>query len=226
MSVIFWDFDGTIVHSNPLWSNSVYNALKSVDINTAVEFSDIRKCMQIGFTWHTPDKDFSQLTGDKWWEFMNTKFYNDYIRLGVKSDIAEKAVNQIRDIIKSKSNYKLYSDAIATLKSVVEKGHKNVILSNNYPDLSDVIKALDLDKYFDKIIVSANIGYDKPRPEIFEYAKNLYPNYNDFIMIGDNPNADIVGGKNANMKTVLVHNEKNNSADYCFNDLKSILDIL
>lgn len=226
MSVIFWDFDGTIVHSNPLWSNSVYNALKSADINTAVEFSDIRKCMQIGFTWHTPDKDFSKLTGDKWWEFMNTKFYNDYIRLGVKSDIAEKAVNLIRDIIKSKSNYKLYSDAIATLKSVVEKGHKNVILSNNYPDLSDVIKALDLDKYFDKIIVSANIGYDKPRPEIFEYAKNLYPNYNDFIMIGDNPNADIVGGKNANMKTVLVHNEKNNSADYCFNDLKSILDIL
>jgi len=126
---------------------------------------------------------------------MNTKFYNDYIRLGVQSDIAEKAVNLIRDIIKSKSNYKLYSDAIATLKSVVEKGHKNVILSNNYPDLSDVIKALDLDKYFDKIIVSANIGYDKPRPEIFEYAKNLYPNYNDFIMIGDNPNADIVGGK-------------------------------
>lgn len=226
MSVIFWDFDGTIVHSNPLWSNSVYNALKSADINTAVEFSDIRKCMQSGFTWHTPDKDFCKLTGDKWWEFMNTKFYNDYIRLGVKSDIAEKAVKQIRDIIKSKSNYKLYSDAIATLKSVVEKGHKNVILSNNYPDLSDVIKALDLDKYFDKIIVSANIGYDKPRPEIFEYAKNLYPNYNDFIMIGDNPNADIVGGKNANMKTVLVHNEKNNSADYCFNDLKSILDIL
>lgn len=226
MSVIFWDFDGTIVHSNPLWSNSVYNALKSADINTDVEFSDIRKCMQSGFTWHTPDKDFSQLTGDKWWEFMNTKFYNDYIRLGVQSDIAEKAVNLIRDIIKSKSNYKLYSDAIATLKSVVEKGHKNVILSNNYPDLSDVIKALDLDKYFDKIIVSANIGYDKPRPEIFEYAKNLYPNYNDFIMIGDNPNADIVGGKNANMKTVLVHNEKNNNADYCFNDLKSILDIL
>lgn len=226
MSVIFWDFDGTIVHSNPLWSNSVYNALKSADINTAVEFSDIRKCMQSGFTWHTPDKDFCKLTGDKWWEFTNTKFYNDYIHLGVQSDIAEKAVNLIRDIIKSKSNYKLYSDAIATLKSVVEKGHKNVILSNNYPDLSDVIKALDLDKYFDKIIVSANIGYDKPRPEIFEYAKNLYPNYNDFIMIGDNPNADIVGGKNANMKTVLVHNEKNNSADYCFNDLKSILDIL
>lgn len=150
MSVIFWGFDGTIVHSNPLWSNSVYNALKSADINTAVEFSDIRKCMQSGFTWHTPDKDFSQLTGDKWWEFMNTKFYNDYIRLGVHSDVAEKAVKQIRAIIKSKENYKLYPDAIATLKSANEKGHKNVILSNNYPDLSDVIKALDLDNYFDK----------------------------------------------------------------------------
>lgn len=226
MSVIFWDFDGTLVHSTPLWSTSVYKALKITDVNTSLNFDDIRKCMTSGFTWHTPYEDYSKLTGDKWWEFMNTKFYNDYIRLGVQSDIAEKAVNQIRDIIKSKSNYKLYSDTIVTLKLVVEKGHKNVILSNNHPDLSDVIKTLDLDKYFDKIIVSANIGYDKPRPEIFEYAKNLYPYYNDFIMIGDNPNADIVGGKNSNIKTVLVHNEKNNSADYCFNDLKSILDIL
>lgn len=226
MAVIFWDFDGTLVHSNPLWSNSVYIALKMVDINTTVEFSDIRKCMQSGFTWHMPNKDFSKLTGDKWWEFMNTKFYNDYNRLGVKSDIAEKAVKQIRNIIKSKENYQLYPDTITTLKSVIEKGHKNVILSNNYPDLSDVVKALDLDKYFEKIIISANVGYDKPRAEIFEFAKSLYPNHNDFIMIGDNPNADILGGKNANIKTILVHNGKSSNADYCFNELKLILDIL
>lgn len=225
MAIIFWDFDGTLVHSNPLWSNSVYKALKNTDINTTVKFTDIRKCMANGFTWHTPYEDYSKLTGNEWWNFMNTKFYNDYICLGVHSDIAEKAVKQIRNIIKNKSNYELYPDTISTLKAATEKGYKNVILSNNYPDLTDVIKALDLNTYFDNIILSANVGYDKPRPEIFELAKNLYPN-DEYIMIGDNPIADIVGGKNANMKTILVHNSQSSNADYCFDKLNSILEIL
>lgn len=225
MAIIFWDFDGTLVYSNPLWSSSVYQALKAEDINTTVKFSDIRKCMAEGFTWHTPDQDYSKLTGDKWWEFMNNKFYHDYTSLGVKSDTAEKAVKRIRDIIKDKSNYTLYPDTAPTLAALIKKGYKNVILSNNYPDLIEVIKELDLDTYFDNIIVSANAGYDKPRLEIFELAKNLYPN-NEYIMIGDNPVADIIGGKNANMKTILVHNHQNSCADYCFDELKSVLEIL
>ena len=31
--VIFWDFDGTLVHSEYLWSSNVYEALKCVDKN-------------------------------------------------------------------------------------------------------------------------------------------------------------------------------------------------
>lgn len=34
MKILFWDFDGTLVHSGPLWSNNVYAALKTVDANT------------------------------------------------------------------------------------------------------------------------------------------------------------------------------------------------
>lgn len=226
MAIIFWDFDGTLVLSTPLWSNSVFTALKTVDINTIVDFNDLRQCMANGFTWHTPNEDYSNLTGDKWWEFMNVKIKEDYINLGVDPDIADKACKKVRSIIKEKDNYELYPDAIPTLKAVMDKGHKNVILSNNYPDLTDVLKELHLDTYFDNYIISAVVGYDKPRPEIFEMAKGLYPNDTDFIMIGDNPRADIIGGKNAGMKTILVHNMQNRTADYCFDNLQSILEIL
>lgn len=226
MAILFWDFDGTLVHSTPLWSNSVFTALKTVDKNTSVAFSDLRSCMASGFTWHTPNEDYRSLTGDKWWEFMNVKIKGDYIYLGVDPDAADKASKMVRRIIKEKDNYKLYPDTIPTLKAVINKGHKNVILSNNYPDLTDVLKKLHLDTYFDNYIISAMVGYDKPRTEIFEIAKGLYPNDTDFIMIGDNPHADIIGGKNAGMKTILVHNEKNNTADYCFDNLQSILEIL
>lgn len=226
MAIIFWDFDGTIVHSNHLWSGSVYRSLKEADENTKVNFNDIRKCMASGFTWHTPNEDYSSFTHVKWWDFMNNKILNDYISLGVKESVAKAASQKVRSTIKEVSNYELYPDSVETLKAAIKKGHKNVILSNNYPDLIDVIKALNLHKYFDNFVVSAVVGYDKPRSEIFKIAKSLYPIDTEFIMIGDSVNADIIGGNNAGMKTILVHNGQDSNADYCFDNLKSILEVI
>ncbi len=221
MAIVFWDFDGTLVYSNPLWSNSVYTALKETDPQTTVLFSDIRKRMACGFTWHTPDEDYSDVVNDKWWNFMNNKFYNDYISLGVNPETAKYSAHRVRDIIKRKDNYVLYSDALEVLNLSLSKGNTNVILSNNYPDLEEVIKQLELSQYFDRIIVSAKAGYDKPRKEIFDIAKTYYPDEN-YIMIGDSVHADIFGGKNAGMTTILVHNGFCSQADFCYDNLNDI----
>ena len=45
-------------------------------------------------------------------------------------------------------------------------------------------------------------------------------------MIGDNPVADIGGGKAAGLKTVFVHNGYIPGADYCVDRLEEILDII
>lgn len=225
MSIIFWDFDGTLVYSNSLWSNSVFNSLKEVAPKTDVTFTDIRKCMATGFTWHTPDVDYRDLIGDKWWEFMNRKIADDYISLGVETDVAEKAAALVRVNIKKIESYTLYPDTFETLEKSLKKGYKNVLLSNNYPDLIEVLDKLDLTKFFDKIIVSANYGYDKPRKELFDIAKASYPN-EEYIMVGDSVTADIVGGKNAGMKTVLVHRGYNDKADVCSENLTEIFEFI
>lgn len=225
MAIIFWDFDGTLVYSNPLWSTTVFNSLKEVAPNTDVKFTDIRKCMATGFTWHTPDEDYSNLIGDKWWEFMNRKISDDYISLGVDADVAQKAVALVRKNIKNVESYTLYRDAVDVLEKLLKKGYKNVLLSNNYPDLVEVLDKLDLTYYFDNIIVSANHGYDKPRKELFDIAKALYPN-EEYIMVGDSLTADIVGGNNAGMKTVLVHRDYDEKADFCLENLKEIFEFI
>lgn len=225
MAIIFWDFDGTLVYSNPLWSTTVFNSLKEVDPNTDVEFTDIRKCMATGFTWHTADKDYSDLICDKWWEFINSKIANDYINLGVEADVAEMAAALVRVNIKKVESYTLYPDAVGALEKSLKMGHKNVLLSNNYPDLVEVLDKLDLIKYFDNLIVSANYGYDKPRKELFDIAKSLYPN-EEYIMVGDSVTADIVGGNNAGMKTVLVHRGYDDKADFCFENLVEFFEVI
>ena len=224
MKVICWDFDGTLVYSEHLWSSSVFRALNETVLAHNITFTDIRSCMATGFTWHTPYEDYSNMTGEKWWIFMNRHIYNSYLSLGIEPDLAKTATDRVRDIIKETKNYNLYSDTVETLELARNKGYKNVLLSNNYPDLIEVLDALDLTKHFDHLIISALEGYDKPRPEIFEIAKNLYPD-GEYIMVGDNPIADVKGGKAAGMKTVLVHKGYCDEADHCFDDLRSVLDV-
>lgn len=222
--VIFWDFDGTLIYSEHLWSSNVYEALKCADKNTKIAFSEIRECMSSGFTWHTPNEDYSKVTNEKWWDFMNQHIYNSYIHLGVDKEIAKRAVQNVRPLIKREKNYHLYEDVMDTLIDLKEKGITNVILSNNYPDLKEVLEKLDLSQYFDAVIISAVEGYDKPRRELFEIAKNKYPD-SKYYMIGDSVNADIVGGNSAGMITVLVHKGYSEKACYCFDELKGVLDL-
>lgn len=222
--VVCWDFDGTLVYSNHLWSNSVYKALKMADENTNVLFSDIRKEMAHAFTWNSPLEDYTQYTNNKWWAYINNNIYNSYINLGVDEKSAKLATSKVHSIIKEIKNYNIFDDTFFVLDSLKNMGVINVLLTNNYPDLYDVLDELNLTNYFDKIVISAQYGYDKPKIELFEIAKKNYENA-EFFMVGDNPFADVLGGKNAGMKTILVHKEFDENADYCFSNLSDILSI-
>ena len=225
MSVFCWDFDGTLAYSDHLWSNSVFRALNETVKNHSVTFQDIRRCNQTGYTWHTPERDFTTFVGEKWWELMNAHFYNSFISLGISESEAHSASEKVREIIMLPENYFLFDDTLAVLKAAQEKGHTNIILSNNYPELETITDFLGITKYFDRLVVSGLVGYDKPRKEIFDIAKSFYLDDN-FVMIGDNPTADILGGKAAGMTTVLVHKGFDPNADYCFDNLNDICSIM
>ena len=226
MKVFCWDFDGTITVSNPLWTGCVVDALKLVEPSMDDSFFDvIRPYMAFGFPWHTPEKDYSEYTGDAWWELMEKHFCKSYIECGINSAIAYEAAPKVKSIITQKSRYIIYDDANETLCKLRQHGAKNILLSNNYPELRSVLKALEVEKYFDEIIISAEVGYNKPNKEIFDIAKSKYPDA-DYYMIGDSINADIIGGKQNGMTTVLVHRGNSDEADYCFDNLFSIINMV
>ncbi len=225
MSTIFWDFDGTLVYSHHLWSGSMFTALTAVDPQTTVRFSQIRECNTRGFTWQTPHLDYTALTNDAWWCHTEAHIYTAYLSCGVCPAVAATAASLVRPVIKTPSLYHLYPDTISTLRTLRNAGHRHVLLSNNYPDLEDVLKALDLMPLLDGIILSAVEGYDKPRAELFNIAKARFPDTR-YYMIGDNPSADIVGGNQANMTTVLVHNGTSLYADYSAEDLHTVLSFI
>ncbi len=222
MAILCWDFDGTIALSHHLWSNSVRKAIDLIEPNNKIDFLDIRKCMATGFSWHTPEIAYPDATGEKWWLSMNRHFYKSYLSLGVSEISAKKASEAVREIILRTENYILYETAVATLSEAKKSGHTNVIMSNNYPELEQVLQNLGIRQLFEDVVVSACEGYEKPRTEIFDVIKSRYP-HGEFYMIGDSVSADIIGGRNAGMKTILVHKGYNKNADFCVDKLSDII---
>jgi putative hydrolase of the HAD superfamily len=202
---LFWDFDGTLVQSTPLWSASLLRALKGAWPGCPCTIEDVRPHLRSGFPWHTPCQDHSGMTGEAWWETMYCRFEKVCIMLGANDAAAVRAARSIRDILLLAENYALFDDTLPVLRMLCEMGFSQYIVSNNHPDLRKVLDKLDLSIFFEDVIVSGEIGFDKPRKEIFEYALQKAGNPGICIMIGDNPVADGEGASAANIPPLLVH---------------------
>lgn len=94
------------------------------------------------------------------------------------------------------------------------------------------LKFSGLDKYFSKIYVSEKIGYQKPKIEFFNYIFKDNPDldFRNSLIIGDSLTSDILGGNNANIKTVWFNpnnkiNQTNAIVNYEIKDLREILNI-
>jgi len=86
--------------------------------------------------------------------------------------------------------------------------------------------------YFKDYYVSEKIGYNKPDIKFFEYIFNDLNDYNkeNYVIIGDRISTDIIGGKNAGIKTIYLNRlnikDTNKISDYeikSLNELKNIL---
>ena len=107
---------------------------------------------------------------------------------------------------RGRMNYLLYDDAASCLDQL-SRNHQLALLTNGTPDLQrEKIAATGIAKYFAEIIISSEVGYGKPEPQIFEILlSRLNVNASSTWMIGDSLERDILGAKAVGIKTVWVN---------------------
>ncbi|PZO36637.1 MAG: L-2-haloalkanoic acid dehalogenase [Pseudanabaena frigida] len=88
------------------------------------------------------------------------------------------------------------------------------------------IEELKIKDYFDVILISEIEKVRKPQPEIFQRAiDRLGVSASNSVFIGDHPEADILGAKNVNMKTIWKRNpywQQSEAADAVIDELNEI----
>jgi putative hydrolase of the HAD superfamily len=101
--------------------------------------------------------------------------------------------------------WRIYEDVRPCLDRLRQSGLKLGLISNWDERLRPLLKALELDQYFDAVVISAEVGHQKPAPEIFRAAANeLKTPPHAILHIGDNRVEDFEGARSAGFRSLLL----------------------
>jgi putative hydrolase of the HAD superfamily len=102
---------------------------------------------------------------------------------------------------------KLYDDVEECLAQLNNLSIKTSIITDGIPIKQyEKILRLDLDKKIDLIVISDEIGFKKPNPELFNFwLKKFGIKGNEAIYIGDRIDKDIVPANINHINTVYIH---------------------
>lgn len=123
--------------------------------------------------------------------------------------------------------------AVELLNSLLGKA-KLGIITNGFIELQQArLEHTGLKAYFDLLVISEQVGIAKPHPGIFEHAFSQMGELDreQVLMVGDNPDSDILGGIKAGINTCWL-NVANKpipagiSPNYQVSSLKELQDLL
>ncbi|MEP7155980.1 MAG: YjjG family noncanonical pyrimidine nucleotidase [Betaproteobacteria bacterium] len=95
----------------------------------------------------------------------------------------------------------------STLQATTRLG---IVTNNSTVEQHEKLRALDIARYFDTIIISEDAGVSKPDPRIFGLAlERIGVHADEAVMIGDNWHNDIQGALDAGMTAVWLNRKIN-----------------
>ena len=186
IDAVIFDLDDTL-YSEKEYIKSGYNAI-------AEEFIEI--------------VDMSQKL---WNAFLNNKNAVDYVleKEGLLTEENKvRALEKYRNHIPSIHLYDGIEDMLAQLKKTKKIG----LITDGRPiGQRNKIKALNLEKHIEKIIVTDELGgveFRKPNTKAFELMQEtLKIPFEKMVYIGDNINKDFIAPKKLGMQTIYFRNE-------------------
>lgn len=108
-----------------------------------------------------------------------------------------------REVYLDPETWTVYDDVVPALERLSADGWRHMIVSNHVPELGKLVEDLGLSPFFDAVVNSAILGYEKPHPEIFRAAL-AHCASERVVMVGDNPVADVQGAQSLGLEAYLV----------------------
>lgn len=131
-------------------------------------------------------------------------------RLGADTVWSEEQIHQgcheLYDLFVSPDYYVLFDDVAEVLEQLARRGFRLGLVSNFAPTLRTILDVHGIGHYFDPLVVSTEVGLEKPNPAIFTLAleqAGLSPG--DVLYVGDHETNDIWAPREAGIDARRIH---------------------
>lgn len=125
-------------------------------------------------------------------------------------------IMEIEDAEYEHYHWELFPDVRKILEQI-SKDYRLGIISNSRSDsVRRILKEEALDHFFERVILSKDVGFRKPDCRIFECALTaLNVTADEALFVGDSFSKDVQGAKDVGMKTIWLTHQGNDSNPMC-----------
>lgn len=221
---IFFDAGNTLL--------SVYPSVGSIYAEVAGQFGmnvtadEIERSFKQLWTQTTPfvSNEGQRLTYEKerdWWRYLVREVFRDHVERIDFDQFFDHLYRRFADA----DCWRLYEDVVDVLRQLKQRGYRLAIISNWGSQLPVLCDQLRITSYFETLVVSAIVGYEKPHPNIFRFALNetgLSPE--DVLYIGDDLYLDYQASRKIGMHS--LHLDRYNRFPHHPDRIVSLIELL
>ena len=200
LSAIFFDVDFTLIYPGPAFQGEGYRqfcAAHDIDVDPSRYDAAVRRAVSAldAVLDHVYDHD------------VFVRYIARIIEeMGGAGQRLSECARHIYEEWADCQHFTLYDDVEPALRALSAAGLKIGLISNTHRCLSTFQRHFELDAFIDGALSSAEHGYMKPHPSIFEAGLKLFDvPASQAVMVGDSLAADVQGAIGVGMRGVLVH---------------------
>ncbi len=213
------DAAGTLIRPWPSVGAVYAKTARRHDLSVEDEVIDRRFYEALGQT----QKDLKISLGDEknFWREVVRRTFHPY---GEKERL-DPIFEELWELFAHGDHWKLAERAHITLKTLHARGYEIALLSNNDSRLRQVVRELGITDLFSQIFISAEIGHEKPSPEIFRFVERKMQRMpHEILHLGDSFARDFQGALRAGWSALLFGRPKIEEKQiFCFSELLDLL---
>ena len=195
IKAVVFDLDDTLISEKEYIRSGFKVVAKKIAVEHNLNENDVYELMYE--TFNEDSKNVFNRVLDK----LGIQYEIDYIK---------ELINCYREHM---PDIKLYDDAKYIIETLHQKGFKLGMITDGYKVTQrNKLKVLDIDSYFEYIVVTDELGREfwKPHSKPYEIIKDkLNLDYENMVYIGDNVSKDFVTANKLGINTIHINREDN-----------------
>jgi putative hydrolase of the HAD superfamily len=133
------------------------------------------------------------------------RFKRTFVQMGI---VPERVPMQFEEdyVRLSPTKTNLFEGSLKVLEYLQQRYQLHIITNGFKETTITKMNLSGLDPYFQNVIISEDVGINKPHPQVFQYAiDKANARLEESIMIGDSLEADIYGAQNFGMDAIFFN---------------------